>query len=151
MKHLIHTKNRFTVKTTLDNNGQGEDGFYIPPGGEYDLKFVASKVISSLNDLDHRLDDACEVLVYRDSANRRMAYLEKSTIADVKNSQLFGVFPGDSQDRDFSSITNRVYIMPPFGSDENIIIIRLAITCVIVLTVVVTVFILILQKGRKKK
>lgn len=144
-------KNRFTVKTTLDNNGQGEDGFYIPPGGEYDLKFVASKVISSLNDLDHRLDDACEVLVYRDSANRRMAYLEKSTIADVKNSQLFGVFPGDSQDRDFSSITNRVYIMPPFGSDENIIIIRLAITCVIVLTVVVTVFILILQKGRKKK
>ena len=78
-----------------------------------------------------------------------MAYLEKSTIADVKNSQLFGVFPGDSQDRDFSSITNRVYIMPPFGSDENIIIIRLAITCVIVLTVVVTIFILILQKGRK--
>ena len=129
---------RDALKLTLDNNGQGANGFYIPPGGEYDIKITVTKVISSLNNLEVPLENVSEVLAYEDSANRRMAYLNNengltadgssgattvsaSNIQSVDNLQLVGVYPGDSTDKDFSITNNRAFIIPPTGIAQIIL------------------------------
>ena len=129
---------RDALKLTLDNNGQGANGFYIPPGGEYDIKITVTKVISSLNNLEVPLENVSEVLAYKDSANRRMAYLNNengltadgssetttvsaTNIQSTNNSQLVGVYPGDSADRDFSTTQNRAFIIPPTGIAQIIL------------------------------
>lgn len=129
---------RDALKLTLDNNGQGANGFYIPPGGEYDIKITVTKVISSLNNLEVPLENVSEVLAYKDSANRRMAYLNNengltadgssgattvsaSNIQSVDNLQLVGVYPGDSTDKDFSITNNRAFIIPPTGIAQIIL------------------------------
>lgn len=114
-------KGKSTALTiTLDNAGQGENGFYIPPGGDYNTKVIVSKVISSLNDIESALVDTTEVLVYKNSSNRRMAYLKKYDYMDdeygaLNIGLLWGVFPGDSKDQDCSEGTNLVFVIPPTG------------------------------------
>ena len=66
-----------------------------------------------------------EVLVYKNSANRRMQYLQKIPIIEgtpYSISWLVGVYPGDSKDQDFSSSTNLVFVLPPTGANKSIII-----------------------------
>ena len=66
-----------------------------------------------------------EVLVYENSANRRMQYLQKIPIIEgtpYSISWLVGVYPGDSKDQDFSSSTNLVFVLPPTGANKSIII-----------------------------
>lgn len=141
--------NRQTLRVVLDNNGQGENGFYISPGGEYDLKLIVTKVISSLSDLDDRMEDVCEVLVYKDNFNRRMAYLEEANIANTRNMQLVGVYPGDSKDKDFSDTTNRVFILPPTG--EITPSVGITITCASILAIIAVIAILRRKRNTKKK
>ncbi len=147
---LNYSKTRRTIKTTLDNKGKGKDGFYIAPGGEYILKYVTSKVISRLNDIESMHENIAEVLVYKDSSNRRMAYKENLKVNS--NNVLYnievmhGVYPGDSKDRDCSSYTNLVTIIPPTGEDKNIIINLIEITIGSVLLIVV-----LKMKPRKPK
>ena len=129
---------RDALKLTLDNNGQGANGFYIPPGGEFDIKITVTKVISSLDNLEVPLENVSEVLAYKDSSNRRMAYLNNengltadgsngattvsaSNIQNTNNSQLVGVYPGDSADKDFSITNNRAFIIPPTGLVQAIL------------------------------
>lgn len=138
-----YTKNTYgdrnTLKVTLDNKGKGKDGFYISPGGEYNLKLTVSKVISKLSNLELPIEDFSEVLVYKDSSNRRMAYLQPCSLltsnkGELRFSQLIGVYPGDSTDGDFSSITNSVFILPPTGlaqSSKQIIIINVTLIFVL--------------------
>ena len=133
LETLNQYKNRVTLKITLDNNGQGENGFYIPPGGEYDLKLTVSQVMSSLANLEVPLEDVSEVLAYENNSNRRMAYLNKSNINNIKRLELIGVYPGDSIDQDFSITTNRAFILPPTGINTIIVFLILIILVLIII------------------
>lgn len=105
------------LKLTLDNAGQGENGFYIAPGGEYDIKYVVSRMIGGYNDIENPdYGIASEVLGYKNQANRRMTYTVGAQVAH----QLAGAYPGDSQDMDYSDeSTNEVIVIPPTGKEEN--------------------------------
>ena len=122
--------NKISLKAVLDNDGKGENGFYIPPNGEYTLKLVTSKVasVNTIYELDWK-DDA-EILVYTNHAHRRMAYLSDTSLGyttpDLRNykvKRLVGVYPGDSKDFDCSALTNSLTIIPPTGVEkENLLI-----------------------------
>ena len=103
------------MKLVLDNAGQGENGFFIPPGGEYTVRYVVSRLISNLDEIeDPDFGIASEVLKYQDAANRRMLYQVKGN----ESHQYVGAFPGDSQDQDFSNeSTNDVIVIPPTGKE----------------------------------
>lgn len=105
------------LKLTLDNAGQGENGFYIAPGGEYTIKYVVSRIIGGYNDIENPdYGIASEVLGYKNQANRRMTYTVGAQVAH----QLAGAYPGDSQDMDYSDeSTNEVIVIPPTGKEEN--------------------------------
>jgi len=135
-------RDRQAQRIVLDNNGQGENGFYIAPGGEYQLKIVASRVITSLEEI-RALQNSTEVLVYENSANRRMAYVKGIPHPDYPNSNikiLEGVFPGDSQGEDFSKSTNGVFVIPPTGGQkyeiQNIILASILPVTVLVIGIV---------------
>lgn len=119
------------LKITLDNNGQGENGFYIAPGGEYNIRYVVTRMIGSLNDIDNPdFGIASEVLAYKNQANRRMTYTVGAQVAH----QLAGAYPGDSQDMDYSDeSTNEVIVIPPTGKDEDYkeILTSSVLTCVL--------------------
>lgn len=104
------------LRITLDNAGKGEDGFYIAPGGEYEIKYVVSRIIGSLDDIENPdFGIASEVLTYQDQANRRMLY----TVGASAEQQYLGVYPGDSKDMDYSDkSTNEVIIIPPTGEEK---------------------------------
>lgn len=104
------------LRITLDNAGKGEDGFYIAPGGEYEIKYVVSRIIGSLDDIENPdFGIASEVLTYQDQANRRMLY----TVGASAEQQYLGVYPGDSKDMDYSDkSTNEVIIIPPTGDEK---------------------------------
>ena len=148
---LDYGKTRVSIKTVLDNNGKGKNGFYIAPGGEYTIKYLASKVISKLDDIEYMNKSISEVLVYEDEANRRMAY--KINEIAYNNPQhnlevLHGVYPGDNKDKDCSTFTNLVYIMPPTGENENVTI-KLIVVSVAIVILIIT-FIKIKPKKYKK-
>lgn len=105
------------LKLTLDNAGQGENGFYIAPGGEYTIKYVVSRIIGGYNDIENPdYGIASEILGYKNQANRRMTYTVGAQVAH----QLAGAYPGDSQDLDYSDeSTNEVIVIPPTGKEEN--------------------------------
>ena len=133
------------LKLTLDNAGKGENGFYIAPGGEYNIKYVVSRVIGSLDNIANaEFEVASEVLQYKNQSNRRMTYMVG---ADITH-QLAGAYPGDSKDMDFSDdSTNEVIVIPPTGREENYIdviaksvlsagmITSLALICIIKMTI----------------
>lgn len=106
-----------TLQLTLDNNGEGENGFYISPGGEYTIKYVVTRMIASLNDIENPdFGIASEVLKYGNQANRRMTYTVGANISH----QYAGAYPGDSQDIDYSNeSTNEVIVIPPTGRQKN--------------------------------
>ena len=116
---------KVALKLTLDNAGQGEKGFYIPPGGEYEIKYVVSRMISSLNDIeDGDFEIASEILRYKDNSYRRMEFvnedIENSTMVGATIQNYKGVFTGDSKDQDFTDdSTNEVIIIPPTGRPKN--------------------------------
>lgn len=133
------TNNKYGSKTNLkvvlgDENGQGENGFYIPPNGEYTLKLVTSKVASVNTIYELEWQDDAEVLAYtsitKKQHRRRMAYLGETPLANTsgvaknyKVKRLVGVYPGDSKDKDFSKLTNTLTIIPPTGAEkENLLI-----------------------------
>ena len=103
------------MKLVLDNAGQGENGFFIAPGGEYTVRYVVSRLISNLDEIeDPDFGIASEVLKYQDAANRRMLYQVKGS----ESHQYSGAYPGDSQDQDFSNeSTNDVIVIPPTGKE----------------------------------
>ncbi len=113
-------RNVKAIRIVLDNNGKGKDGFYIAPGGEYNVKFTVSKLISSLNDVTSINVNVAEVLVYKNSANRRMAYKQLVSTQGYNIELLKGVYPGDNKDQDCSTYTNLVFILPPTGLKRNI-------------------------------
>lgn len=105
------------MKLVLDNQGQGENGFYIPPGGEYTVRYVVSRLLSNLDEIeDPDFGIASEVLKYQDASNRRMIYSVGANIAH----QYVGAYPGDSQGMDFSNkSTNEVIVIPPTGREKT--------------------------------
>ena len=110
-------KDCVALKLTLDNNGQGENGFYIAPGGEYHIKYVVSRMISSLDDIENPdFGIASEVLKYGNQSNRRMTYTVGANVAH----QYAAAYPGDSQNKDYSNeSSNEVIVIPPTGKEEN--------------------------------
>lgn len=111
---------------TLDNGGQGENGFYLSPGKEYVLSYTVSKVITSIYDKMEEHDSVSEILVYKDASNRRMTdYKDVTTSiatvalgnANSSAKKIQGIYPGDDKDKDRSEYVNAVYIMPPTGKN----------------------------------
>lgn len=131
-----------SLKTVLDNNNQGENGFYIAPGGEYQVKFVLTRLIANLDDFystesnggpvnEAFIVDA-EVFKYKDSGNRRMVYpdndhaqTETIDISDTNKIQAeitpyLSAYPGDSNGEDFTeNLTNTITIIPPTGTEQK--------------------------------
>ncbi len=112
---------RKALKLILDNKGQGSNGFYIPPGGEFFAKIVTSRLISRLDDIGVDNYNVAEILGYRDNDNRRMAYKRNYNIRGNSTllTKLNGVYPGDSKDEDFFMNTNKVYFLPPTGNKNS--------------------------------
>ena len=115
---------RELYKIVLDNNNQGSNGFYIPPGGEgYSLTVTVSRKTTGEDDSAiQMIDDFCaEVLQYKNQANRRMTQLQTVGTISTKVSYLKGIYPGDSNDIDYShELTNSfVALIPPTGIIKN--------------------------------
>ena len=137
---LNYGKTRVSIKTVLDNNGKGKNGFYIAPGGEYTIKYVASKLISKLDDIEYMNKSIAEVLAYEDEANRRMAYKQNMRANNNPEHEieiLHGVYPGDNKDKDCSTFNNLVYIMPPTGKNENLVIKYIIISAIIFVAIII--------------
>lgn len=102
------------------------NGFYIPPGGSRVIKVGITKLVGNMTDLDVDYQLAAEVLGYRDngkniygiSTHRRMATMERSIVGGIIH-WLRGLFPGNSLEDDHSETSNELYILPPFGEEEN--------------------------------
>ena len=152
-------QDRRAVKIVLDNAGQGENGFYISPGGNYEIKLVASRVIGQMSDTDLLNDDgknpnAVEILGYRNNSNRRMAKaMTEEVLSGGKTSFISwikGMFPGDGMDEDFTDeASNSAKVVPPTG--ENINIIKTITTIGIAITLVIMVIYKKLCKKSKMK
>ncbi len=106
-----------TAVLTRDNQGLGDDGFYIAPGGEYTVKLTAARVIAAESDKDLpcNLEDHVEVLGYGNKANRRMSYTKKFSGASY-TSKLVGYYPGNLKDQDHALASNPVFVVPPTGA-----------------------------------
>ncbi len=129
-----YSDHKTAVVLTLNNNGDGENGFYIPAGYTKDkvlrVKLVVSRVISSAEDLsaDGMLNDV-EILSYKNNAKRRLTV---PLYTDERS--MLGVFPGDSKEYDdfadalsgffqrgyktgidYAHTSNNVLIVPPTG------------------------------------
>ena len=104
----------------LDNEGKGQDGFFIAPGGEYTTKLVVTRVVSNAEDVPNTINGAVEVMGYKNNGNRRMTFAntnEDPLTGSVINA-LEGYYPGDVSDVDYSVSTNPVFVLPPTGSKE---------------------------------
>lgn len=152
---LEQNKGRQAIMITLDNEGQGADGFYIPSGGEYTIKVNISTVISNLNSWNGDQHLYAEILGYKDNADRRMAYPQSKTYGGSTYSSLVGVYPGNNCEQDYSggaNSTNVVYVLPPTGlfTQRNR---SYLITVTICIAILGTVFVLEKkhQKNRKRK
>ena len=108
---------RQALRVSKANNGEGEYGFFIPSGGSYEFRYVISRLIGGINDMDNPdFSLASEVLSYRNAGNRRMAYIQGEM-----SHQLVGAYPGDSKDQDFTDeSTNYVIVLPPTGKEEDV-------------------------------
>lgn len=146
-------RDRRSVKIVLDNAGQGENGFYISPGGNYEIKLVASRIIGQMSDTDLLNDDgknpnAVEILGYRNNSNRRMA---KAMTEEVLSggrtsfiSWIKGMFPGDGMDEDFTDkTTNSAKVVPPTGKEINIV-------KIMIIGIILLVIMIIYKKTHKK-
>lgn len=145
--------NSETIVSTWDNAGQGANGFYIPPGGEKIIKLVVSKVVGDLENAAPYSDNVCEVLVYKNNSNRRMAYVvpkELGTLSGktVTGKTLIGVYPGNSEEQDCSESTNIVTIIPPTGENINKIIIISSSITILVIAGIVLYIVKKITKGR---
>ncbi len=146
--------NRTSLKLTLDNNGEGSSGFFIPAGGKYFVKCAASLLISSLDNLS-RIDDyndVAEVLTYQNTGNSRMVYTENQ----IKNGKIYieylrSIYPGDSKDIDFSEDSKSIFILPPTGRKVNKIpIILIGIIIILLITELIILSIRIIRKHKNK-
>ncbi len=81
------------------------------------LKFVASRIIGGFEALDPSPMAYAEVMVYRNTSNRRA--LKKDGLDTINNytmQKLTSLYPADSKDIDYSgNTTNNVFIIPPTG------------------------------------
>lgn len=103
------------VKLIRDNAGKGANGFFIAPGGTFEVKIVASRVFSNGADFGgSNIFDACEVLGYDNNADRRMSY--SSLKGDTT---LLAMYPGDTIDVDYSVSSNGTIISPPTGEKDG--------------------------------
>lgn len=119
---LDNHKNYKEIKVTLDNGGQGENGFNITPGGDYPVRFVVSRMIGNIDNISDILANKnaidAEILAYQNQAHRRMVFFKDESSSDV-----IGIYPGDSKDKDYSDTsTNTAAIIPPTGKQEISII-----------------------------
>lgn len=124
-------KERRMLKITLDNEGKGENGFYISSGGEYNIPLTVSRVTSGYDDpCIESIDNFCaEVLQYKNDNNKRMTRVEIQKLKSGNVVKLLGVYPGDSKNVDFTnSLTNSyVVLIPPTGGKSNILTIKIGI------------------------
>ncbi|MBR0427119.1 MAG: VWA domain-containing protein [Clostridia bacterium] len=130
-----------TFKITLDNKGQGKNGFYIPPGGSHNIAVTISRITSGFSDesIDNIEPISAEILKYSNGANRRMTFNTTST-------KMLGVYPGNGTEVDFANtLTNsKIIIIPPTGASLN----HIAIIAVIALLAIIIV--LLIYKHLKK-
>lgn len=100
----------------LDNEGKGQNGFFLAPGGQYTSKIVVTRVVSNADDVPNTITSSAEVMGYRNNGNRRMSYADTTSLTGVgMNNSLVGYYPGDSRDADYAMSTNPVFILPPTG------------------------------------
>lgn len=132
-KSFSENNNRQAVVSICDNEGKGKDGFYLAPGGKMNLKIVASRLISNLNDIIdlYENENITEVLVYSNISSRRMI--------KYKSNNNYALYPGDTQDTDCSlEATNDAYILPPTGEilkNKNMIIAITALAGIIIIVI----------------
>ena len=149
-----HSGKRVVISQLGDPDNPSKD-FYISPGGQYTANLVVSKTISSLDNLvngDEGIEDTVEVLAYKNSANRRMAYLQNVTSGNYFINWLIGVYPGDGEGSDSApnatNPTNKVTVIPPTGvftiDEKNAPKLLLTFTIPLIL-----VLLLLIRKKRK--
>lgn len=110
-KHQIQS-----ALVVLDNEGKGQNGFFLAPGGEYRGKIVVTRVVSNAEDVPNTITSSAEVMGYRNNGNRRMSYTDTTSLTGSATSNaLVGYYPGDSRDADFAMSTNPVFVLPPTG------------------------------------
>ncbi len=96
----------------------------IAPGGELELRYVVTRLIGGINDIENPdFSLASEVLSYENTARRRLTYKNDDTVmvgASVSH-QLTGAYPGDVKNADYSDeSTNEVIVLPPTGKEEDV-------------------------------
>ena len=104
------------------------NGFQVDAQSEYQTKFVASAYIGDIDQIKYDKLDVVEVIGYRNTRNRRM----ESKIEDgVEYTNILGetatkpgfrgIFPGDGvkTDPDYAMDSNKEFIIPPTGQEEN--------------------------------
>ena len=68
----------------MKENGAVNNGnTLIPANGHYQARFVVSRVISSLDDIEHTIDNAVEILGYDNFADRRMSFVNDTGEATI--------------------------------------------------------------------
>lgn len=108
---------------------ESTDGFGIVPGGETEMKFVISKLISTDID-DSTYSATTEVLKYGNNSGRRSQMQLLGTSAD----KYVGVYPGNlnPDETDIATSTNEAKVIPPTGTKENIVYVYLTIVVLII-------------------
>ena len=96
----------------------------ISPGGELELRYVVTRLIGGINDIENPdFTLASEILSYENTARRRLTYENDGTVmvAGVESHQLTGAYPGDVKNADYSDeSTNYVIVLPPTGKEEEV-------------------------------
>ena len=133
-----------TFKITLDNKNQGENGFYIPPGGSHNIVVTISRITSGFADesIEYIEPISAEILKYSNGGNRRMTFNETSV-------NMLGIYPGNKKELDYSNtLTNsKIIIIPPTGKSANYI----ALITIITLFALIITFVLIIRKKKFKR
>ena len=96
----------------------------IAPGGELELRYVVTRLIGGINDIENPdFSLASEVLSYENTARRRLTYKNDNTVmvSGAVSHQLTGAYPGDVKNADYSDdSTNEVIVLPPTGKEEDV-------------------------------
>ena len=96
----------------------------IAPGGELELRYVVTRLIGGINDIENPdFSLASEVLSYENTARRRLTYKNDNTVmvSGAESHQLTGAYPGDVKNADYSDdSTNEVIVLPPTGKEEDV-------------------------------
>ena len=132
------------------------ENFYIIPGKSFEVKLVLSKVIDLAEDCTGSVMSEFEILGYRNSSKRRMSedipdedndnfsrikYYTPGNNSDglTPSTKEEGIVADFSKERDYTTQSNLVLIVPPTGTshnnnDDNILLIIVPIVTIIALS-----------------